>query len=229
MSSLRVPDVKMLMSPPNSKFHPQALIPLAQSPNYISETPLAVVPVLTGIGGRRGSSSCSASDLALQTTDYQLTGGTRTLLSATATSDPTTTTTGTCCSEGRSSKPDDNKTDEHAMVLSRENSPLLPEYVFQSATGAYYRYNTEGESTMLCAEACLLIAQQNFKGVSRKDVATWLWHEFRKSVRRDEGCRVKTDLLFSLLAFISVKSNHVTSTRVHDHEQGPLVFLNMYI
>jgi hypothetical protein len=26
-----------------------------------------------------------------------------------------------------------------------------------------------------------------------------------------------------------VKSNHVTSTRVHDHVQGPLVFLNMYI
>jgi hypothetical protein len=28
---------------------------------------------------------------------------------------------------------------------------------------------------------------------------------------------------------LNVKSNHVTSTRVHDHVQGPLVFLNMYI
>ncbi|PMD33581.1 hypothetical protein L207DRAFT_438098 [Hyaloscypha variabilis F] len=169
---------------------PRALLPLAQPPNYPSET-------------LRRSSSCSASDLALQTTDYQLTGGIRTLLSATATPDPATTTTGTCCSKARSSKPDDNKTDEHAVVLSRENSPLLPAYVVQPATGAYYGYNTEGESTMLCAEAYLLIAQQNFKGVSQKDVATWLWHGFRKSVRRDEGCRVKTDLLFSLLTFIS--------------------------
>ncbi|KAN0091849.1 hypothetical protein V8E51_017696 [Hyaloscypha variabilis] len=182
---------------------PRALLPLAQPPNYPSETLLAVVPVFTSIGRRRRSSSCSASDLALQTTDYQLTGGIRTLLSATATPDPATTTTGTCCSKARSSKPDDNKTDEHAVVLSRENSPLLPAYVVQPATGAYYGYNTEGESTMLCAEAYLLIAQQNFKGVSQKDVATWLWHGFRKSVRRDEGCRVKTDLLFSLLTFIS--------------------------
>ncbi|KAH6714560.1 hypothetical protein BKA61DRAFT_605508 [Leptodontidium sp. MPI-SDFR-AT-0119] len=182
---------------------PQALVPPVKSPNHISKTPLTVAPVSTGVGGGCRSSPCSASDLALQTTDYQLIGGTGTLLSATATPDPIPTTMGTCCSEGRSSKPDDNKTDDHAVVLTRESSPLLPEYVIQPATGAYYRYNTEGESTMPCAEAYLLIAQQNFKGVSQKDVAIWLWHGFRKSVRRDEGCRVKTDLLFSLLAFIS--------------------------
>jgi hypothetical protein len=56
---------------------------------------------------------------------------------------------------------------------------------------------------MLCAEAYLLIEQQNFKGVHQKDVATWLWTGFRKSPNPGEGCRVKTDLLFSLLAFIS--------------------------
>jgi hypothetical protein len=180
---------------------PRVLVPLAQSPNYTSETPLAVVPVLTGVDRGRRSRSCSALDPALQTTEYQLIEETGTVLSAIP--DPTTTTTGTCCSERHSSKPDDNKTDEHAVVLSRENSHLLQGHVFQPAMGAYYRYHTAGESTILCAEAYLLIAQQNFKGVSQKDVATWLWHGFRKSVRRDEGCRVKTDLLFSLLVFIS--------------------------
>jgi hypothetical protein len=180
-----------------------SLVPLAQSPNYISETPLAVVPGSTGVGGGCHSSSCSALDLALQTTDYQLIGGTGTLLSATATPDPIQTTTGTCCFDGPSSEPDDNKTDEHAVVLSRENPPSLPEYVFQPAMEAYYGYSTEGESMTLCAEAYLLIAQQNFKGVSQKDIATWLWHGFRKSIRRGEGCRVKTDLLLSLLVFIS--------------------------
>ncbi|PVH67431.1 hypothetical protein DL98DRAFT_304783, partial [Cadophora sp. DSE1049] len=142
---------------------PRGLVPQAQSPNYTSETPLAMVPVSIGVVGGCYYSPCGASDRALQTTNYQLIGGTGTLLSATATPDPTPTTTETCCPEGHS-KPDNSKTDEHAMVLSRERPPLLPGYAFQPATGAYYRYNTEGESTMLCAEAYLLIAQQNFKG-----------------------------------------------------------------
>jgi hypothetical protein len=94
-------------------------------------------------------------------------------------------------------------TDEHAVVMSLENPPLLPGYVFQPAMRAYYQYSTVDESTMLCAEAYLLIAQQNFKGVGQKDVATWLWNGFRKSLSPGEGCRVKTDLLYSLLAFIS--------------------------
>jgi hypothetical protein len=176
--------------------------PSLPSPQEIGFQAFGLLPEVADLGVLTLSSSCSASDLALQTSDDQLIiGGTKTLLSATATPDPTATTTGSCCSEGRSSKPDDNKTDERAVVLSGEN--LLPGYVVEPATEAYYRYNTEGESTMLCAEAYLLIEQQNFRGVSQKDVATWLWHGFRKSVRRDEGCRVKTDLLFSLLAFIS--------------------------
>jgi hypothetical protein len=172
---------------------PRALVPLSQSPNYTAETPLAVVPGSTG----------SAPDLALQTTNYQLIGGTGSLLSATATSEPIPTATGTCCSDGHSLKPDDDKTDEYAMTFSRENPPLLPEYVFQPPMPAYYKYSTDCESTILCAEAYLLIAQQNFKGVDQKDVATWLWKGFRKSLSPGEGCCVKTDLLFSLLEFIS--------------------------
>ncbi|KFY93535.1 hypothetical protein V500_03672 [Pseudogymnoascus sp. VKM F-4518 (FW-2643)] len=188
--------------PPESEIS-RAVVPLAQSPNYIYETPLPGAPASTGVSGGCRSRSFSASDLTLQTTDYQLIGGAGTLLSTTANPEPIPMTTGTCCSDGHSSKPDDNKTDEHAVILSRENSPLLSGYVFQPAVEAYYTYNTEGESTMLCAEAYLLIAQQNFKRVSQKDVAIWLWHGCRKSLRPGEGCRVKTDVLFNLLAFIS--------------------------
>lgn len=181
----------------------RAVVPLTQSPNYTYETPLPGSPASTGVSGGCRSRSFSASDLTLQTTDYQLIGGAGMLLSTTANPEPIPMTTGTCCSDGHSSKPDDNKTDEHAVILSGENSPLLSGYVFQPAVEAYYTYNTEGESTMLCAEAYLLIAQQNFKRVSQKDVAIWLWHGCRKSLRPGEGCRVKTDVLFNLLAFIS--------------------------
>lgn len=159
--------------------------------------------MLTGVGGGRRSSLCSASDLALRTTDYQLIGGTRTLLSATATPDLTATTTGTCCSEGHSSKPDDNKTDEHAVVLSRENSPISPGLCLPASHGSLLQIQHQRRVDDALCRAYLLIAQQNFKGVSQKDVATWHWHGFRKSVRRVKGCRVKTDWLFSLLAFIS--------------------------
>ncbi|KFY02506.1 hypothetical protein V490_00481 [Pseudogymnoascus sp. VKM F-3557] len=181
----------------------RAVVPLAQSPNYTYETPLPGAPASTGVSGGCRSRPLSASDQTLQTTDYQLIGGAGTLLSTTANPDPIPMTTGGCCSDGHSSKPDDSKTDEHDLILSRENSPLLSGYVFQPAVEAYYTYNTEGESTMLCAEAYLLIAQQNFKRVSQKDVAIWLWHGCRKSLRPGEGCRVKTDVLFNLLAFIS--------------------------
>ena len=181
---------------------PQAVVPVAQSPKCTSETPLVVVPVSTGVGEGCCPSSCSAPDLSLQTMDNQVIGGTGTLLSATATPDPIPTTTETCCSDRHSSKPD-KKMDEPAVALNRENPPFIPGYVTQPVVGAYCRYNSEGESTMLCAEAYHLIEQQNFKGVSQKDVAAWLWQGFRNSVRRGEGCRVKTDLLFNLLVFIS--------------------------
>lgn len=72
-----------------------------------------------------------------------------------------------------------------------------------AAESCCYGHMTENESTMLCAEAYLLIEQQNFKGVHQKDVVTWLWTGFREPPNPGEGCRVKTDLLFSLLAFIS--------------------------
>ncbi len=150
-----------------------------------------MVPSITGIGGNRHLSSCSASDLALQTTEEQLTGGTRTLLSATAVPDLSTMTTRTYYSEGRSAAP------------SLKNSLLLPAYLAQPLRAVYDKYSTEGETTMLCTEAYTLIAQHNFKGVSQEDVLTWLRQGFCHSVSRDEGCRVKIDLLFSLLSFIS--------------------------
>jgi len=182
---------------------PRTLVPLAQPSTCTCETLLAVGHGSTGLSGGCHSSSWSAPDLALQTTDYQLIEGAETLLSATATADPILTTTGTCCSDGRFSEPEDNETDERAVILSREDPASLEEYVFQPAMESYYIYDTESELTTLCAEAYILIAQQNFKRLSQTDVAAWLWHGCRKSLRPGEGCRVKTDLLFSLLSFIS--------------------------
>lgn len=81
-----------------------------------------------------------------------------------------------------------------------QNTPLSN---FEPAMESQFKDITNGESTMLCEEAYQLIEQQNFKGVEEGDVVTWLRGGFRKSFRPSEGCRVKTDLLFSLLAFIS--------------------------
>jgi hypothetical protein len=182
---------------------PRTLVPLARPSTCTCETSLAVVHGSAGVSGGCHSSSWSASALALQTTDYQPIGGTGTLLSATATADLISTTTVTCCSDGRFSEPEDDKTDEGAVILSREDPAFPEEYVNQPAMESHYIYETESELTTLCAEAYILIAQQNFKRLSQGDVAAWLWHGCRKSLRPGEGCRVKTDLLFSLLSFIS--------------------------
>jgi hypothetical protein len=84
-----------------------------------------------------------------------------------------------------------------------ENPLLLPDYVFLSAMEAHFKTSTTSESTMLCSEAYLLISQQNLKRVSQEDVTTWLWNGFRKALQPGWGCRVQTDILLSLLAFIS--------------------------
>lgn len=87
-----------------------------------------------------------------------------------------------------------------AGKLIQESTPFT---IFEPAMESQFKDITNGESTMLCEDAYRLIEQQNFKGVEEKDVATWLWNGFRKSLRPSEGCRVKTDQLFGLLAFIS--------------------------
>lgn len=110
-----------------------------------------------------------------------------------------------CCSS--SCNPQQHKVDAldtmGGLVRAPETSPPLAGYITLSLMEARFGASVDGESAMLCSEAYLLIAQQNLKGLSQEDVATWLWSGFRKSARPGWGCRVKTDTLFSLLTFIS--------------------------
>ncbi|KAJ4011891.1 hypothetical protein NW766_007191 [Fusarium irregulare] len=49
----------------------------------------------------------------------------------------------------------------------------------------------------------ILIAHQNHKHLPESTIAAFLWPSFRASTSPDEGCRVATSTLYSLLAFIS--------------------------
>lgn len=88
-------------------------------------------------------------------------------------------------------------------LTSRLDQPDLLWAELLPAMEAHFVPSTRTESTMLCSEAYSIVAQQNFKGISHEEVAGWLWNGFRKSRQPSEGCRVRTDLLFSLLEFIS--------------------------
>jgi hypothetical protein len=59
------------------------------------------------------------------------------------------------------------------------------------------------ESTTLCSQAYILIAQQNFRGSNEYTIRSWLYQGFRRAKGHDEGCRVENKLLFGLLDFIS--------------------------
>ncbi|KAK7186771.1 hypothetical protein DPSP01_001121 [Paraphaeosphaeria sporulosa] len=59
------------------------------------------------------------------------------------------------------------------------------------------------ESTTLCAQAYVLIAQQNFRGIDAGTIRLWLWQGYRRARREGEGCRVENGALFRLLDYIS--------------------------
>jgi hypothetical protein len=61
----------------------------------------------------------------------------------------------------------------------------------------------EGESTVPCRYASVLIAQQNIRGTDDDTIRSWLEMSFRRGKDQDEGCRVETASLFALLDFIS--------------------------
>jgi hypothetical protein len=187
-------EIDALISPPTES--PQALTPIAQSSEFVPEPPLVTE---------------SASHQAVAAA-----GG---LLPATVIQDPILTPTTTCCSIDPSSdsQPTVNTTNRMALVPSQETSLLIPGYMFQPAMEASYQANPYGESTMLCSEAYILIAQQNFRGINQGDVATWLWNSFRRPLQPGEGCRVNTDMLFSLLAFISDTWSEVLTSVMPQH------------
>ncbi|KAF1978943.1 hypothetical protein BU23DRAFT_549640 [Bimuria novae-zelandiae CBS 107.79] len=59
------------------------------------------------------------------------------------------------------------------------------------------------ESTTLCAQAYVLIAQQNFRGIDAGTIRLWLYQGYRRARREGEGCRVENGALFRLLDYIS--------------------------
>ncbi|KAK2054972.1 hypothetical protein LY76DRAFT_596447 [Colletotrichum caudatum] len=84
-------------------------------------------------------------------------------------------------------------------------SPLcLPGHVFRSTTEGLSEADVDREPTVLCSQAYALISRRNAKNLSAEDIATWLWTGFGASPRAGEGCRVTTNLLSSLLEFISI-------------------------
>ncbi|KAI5456959.1 hypothetical protein BGZ63DRAFT_395170 [Mariannaea sp. PMI_226] len=59
------------------------------------------------------------------------------------------------------------------------------------------------KSTTRCQDAYLTITQQNYKGLDNSVIREWLEPGFRRPISQGDGCRVDTDLLFTLLDFIS--------------------------
>jgi hypothetical protein len=59
------------------------------------------------------------------------------------------------------------------------------------------------ESTTLCAQAYVMISQQNFRHVDAGTIRLWLYQGYRRAQRQGEGCRVENGALFRLLDFIS--------------------------
>ncbi|RYP07692.1 hypothetical protein DL765_009057 [Monosporascus sp. GIB2] len=171
-------EANVAISPPS---HP-ALLSTARSPEFTSELSLVTE---------------SALDQAVIEAES--------LVPVTAIQDQIVVATTPCCSSCPSSDSqlNVNTIEGMALVPSQETPLLMPEYLFQPAIEGSYQENAHNESTILCSEAYIIIAQQNFKGMSQEDVTTWLWNGFRRSLRPGEGCRVNADMLLSLLAFIS--------------------------
>jgi hypothetical protein len=59
------------------------------------------------------------------------------------------------------------------------------------------------ESTTLCAQAFVLISQQNFRNLDPETIRMWLVQGLRRAQREGEGCRVENGALWRLLDYIS--------------------------
>jgi hypothetical protein len=59
------------------------------------------------------------------------------------------------------------------------------------------------ESTTLCAQAFVLISQQNFRNLDPETIRIWLAQGLRRAQREGEGCRVENGALLRLLDYIS--------------------------
>jgi hypothetical protein len=59
------------------------------------------------------------------------------------------------------------------------------------------------ESTTLCAQAYVMISQQNFRNLDPETIRMWLAKGYRRAQREGEGCRVENGALLRLLDYIS--------------------------
>lgn len=59
------------------------------------------------------------------------------------------------------------------------------------------------ESTTLCAQAFVMISQQNFRNLDPELIRMWLSRGYRRAAREGEGCRVENGTLKGLLEYIS--------------------------
>ncbi|KAG8410799.1 hypothetical protein J3458_016888 [Metarhizium acridum] len=119
--------------------------------------------------------------------------------------------TATCCSNDLETdlQPTVKTKDREGIVPGQDTPLVMPGYPQEIET---CQQAWPYESTIPCSEAYILITQQNFKGIDQGDVAAWLWNGFRRPHQPGEGCRIQTDLLFSLLVFISETSFEVPAS-----------------
>ncbi|KAF1831281.1 hypothetical protein BDW02DRAFT_600958 [Decorospora gaudefroyi] len=98
-----------------------------------------------------------------------------------------TTTTGPppCCSDAPNPPPPDSPTDPECRACKMRPLP------------------SPSESTTLCAQAYVMIDQQNFKNLDPDTIRMWLAQGLRRAQREGEGCRVENGALLRLLDFIS--------------------------
>lgn len=59
------------------------------------------------------------------------------------------------------------------------------------------------ESTTLCAQAFIMISQQNVRNLDPELIRMWLSQGYRRAMREGEGCRVENGTLRGLLEYIS--------------------------
>lgn len=92
----------------------------------------------------------------------------------------------------------------NAFLAAQTRTTLAAQPEDRPLTAAYKDYPYPGEdSTSSCIQAYIVIAQQNFRGVSMEIIESSLYRGFRPAVTSGEGCRVVNRVLFELLDFIS--------------------------
>ncbi|CAO2649740.1 Nn.00g010320.m01.CDS01 [Neocucurbitaria sp. VM-36] len=90
-----------------------------------------------------------------------------------------------CCSDISSSPPPDETPNPECSTCKTRPPP------------------DPSESTTLCAQAYVMISQQNFRNLDPETIRLWLAQGLRRAQREGEGCRVENGALLRLLDYIS--------------------------